>query len=447
MHKTLFILYLLLTPLFAGEAVLLKKISVPKELLTSHENGLTFGGDIRMGELNGDGSPDFLVYRSQGNFHDTGGMKPCFLGAFDINGNVLWQTGKGGTQPSRPGPVALYDFDGDGKDEVLCFFHKGGEMVADMSDTFIQIRNGETGELIRQSSPKRFQECHGKGANWVHQRLLICNLSGGERPTDFIVKMGTRVLAFNKDLKVLWTYRNKWNKYSECPAYIPAVGDIDGDGKDEVNGGYFLLDSDGKVMWEKKLGKNMDSVAIAKWNGEMVAFCSGYGHVVSAKGKVLLTLGKEKVPHGQELRVGDFDDKSVGDEMVIRHKGHKQDVIVVSSKGKILREFQLNSSPNETGIEEIRWFGVDKRSLLFNGGQLWNGDGTLYTKLPGLPEPIGDRRQGWYHCIPADLAGDEGDEVVTYNPWDKYIFIYSKEKADFKKFKPTSRQYNVRLMD
>ena len=39
---------------------------------------------------------------------------------------------------------------------------------------------------------------------------------------------------------MLWTYEIKWNEYGKCSAYIPAVGDIDGDGKDEVNGGYYL---------------------------------------------------------------------------------------------------------------------------------------------------------------------------------------------------------------
>ena len=316
-----------------------------------------------------------------------------------------------------------------------------------MTDTVIQIRSGETGKVIKQSSPKEFQKCQGEGANWVHQRLLICNLSGSKRASDFIVKMGTKVLAFNADLEVIWPYENKWNKYSECPAYIPAVGDIDGDGKDEINGGYFLLDSDGSVLWEKKLGKNMDSVAIEEWNGRMAAFCSGYGHILDSKGKVLLKLGAKKVPHGQELRVGDFDPQSPGREMLIRYMGHKPDVMVVSSEGKILRKFLLNSSPNETGMEEVRWYGSKGPSLLFNGGQLWNGNGTLYVKLPGLPKAFGDRKQGWYHCIPADLSGDEGEEVIVYNPWDKQVFIYGRKKAGFKEFKPAKRQYNVRLMD
>lgn len=414
MHKISF-LFLFSFSLFAGEVELIKKVEIPPSLLTQN-SGINYGGDIRIGDLNGDGSPDFVVYRSIGDFHDGGGMKPCFIGAFDINGKELWKVGGGGQQPSRPGPLAVYDFDGDGKDEVLTFFHKGGKVNADMSDVSIQIRSGESGQVIRESSPKIFQKQRGSGANWVHQRLLICNLRGGAHPKDFVVKLGTGLLAFDENLQVLWEYKNKWNKYSECPAYIPAVGDIEGDGLDEVNGGYFLLDNDGKILWEKKLGKNMDSVAIGEWNNKTVAFCSGYGHILDKGGDVILKLGPRKVPHGQELRVGNFDLASNGNEMVIRHKGHKEDVIVVSSKGKVLREFKLNSSPNETGMEAVNWFGENSETLLYNGGQLWKGNGTLFAELPNLPVPRGHKKQGWYHCIPADVAGDDGEEIVIYNP-------------------------------
>ena len=38
------------------------------------------------------------------------------------------------------------------------------------------------------------------------------------------------------------------------------------EGEMSVLGGYFLLDSDGSALWEKKLGSHMDSVAILPWD-------------------------------------------------------------------------------------------------------------------------------------------------------------------------------------
>ena len=153
----------------------------------------------------------------------------------------------------------------------------------------------------------------------MQQRILIANFRGTDRPRDFVIKLGDTHVALDERLNLLWTYTTEWVEYSKCPAYIPAVGDIDGDGRDELNSGYFLLDHDGKPFWKKRLGDNMDSVAITAWdNGRMRAICSGFGHVMDAHGKVILSLGKEKVPLGQEVRVADFDPGYSGNEMVLR---------------------------------------------------------------------------------------------------------------------------------
>ena len=436
----------------SADPVLISKLAVPEPFLAEGPDGIFFGGDIRIGDLTNDGQVDFLVYRSEDDVQNDGsGMKPCFLGAFDREGRVLWQAGKGGQQPTRPGPVVIHDIDGDGETEIVCFWHKP-EIEGppkSMHDVVLQIRDGRTGVVEKEAAPEELLSAEGEGPNWVHQRLFICNLRGTDSPRDFVVKLGTRILAFNQDLEVLWTYSNPWDEYTKCPAYIPSVGDIDEDGKDEVNGGYFLLDDDGSVLWEEQLGWNMDSVTIAPWDeGKMRAFGSGFGHILDKEGNVLLKLGEELVPHGQELRVADFDPLSPGPEMAIRYEGHKPPVMIVDVQGKVLRKFELNDSPNHTGMEAIFWDSSIQTALLYNGGKLWQGNGTLFAELPGLPAPQGTKRRGWYHCIPADLSGDEGEEVVVYNPWDSFVAIYGKRgDQGWKAYQATARQYNVRLMD
>ncbi len=434
------------------DPVLLRKVTIPEKFLIEGPEEIVFGGDIRVGDLSGNGLIDFLVYRSMDDAHDGGGMKPCFLGAFDIEGNVLWQQGKGGDQPSRPGPVVIHDIDGDGESEVICFF-LNSEIECppnSMRNVLLQIRDGKTGEVKKESAPEVLLACKGEGANWVHQRLLVCNLRGMDSPRDFVVKLGQTVLAFDQNLEVLWSYSNPWDEYTKCPAYIPSVGDIDGDGKDEVNGGYFLLDDDGSILWEEQFGRNMDSVAIAPWDGgQMRAFGSGFGHVLDEMGNVILELGEELVPHGQELRVADFDHSVPGPEMMIRYEGHNPPVMLVGVSGEVIRRFELNDSPNHTGMEAVYWHGSRKPALLYNGGMLWNGDGTKFAVLPGLPEPQGSARRGWYHCVPVDLCGDESEEIIIYNPWDSFVAIYcsANHATEFKTYKSGIRQYNVRLMD
>ena len=374
-----------------GAPVAWRVIDIPPELLA--KDG--YGGDVRMGDLDGDGMPDFVVFRSTG-----GQMKPCFIGAFDVEGRLLWRHGAGGGQPLRPGPVAIYDFDADDSAEMLCFFVDPAMEAepASMKDVVMQVRSGRDGHVLRQATCPALQACSGTGPNWCHQRLLIANFRGTARPRDFVVKLGAKVLAFDDSLNLLWTYEVKWNEYSRCSAYIPAVGDIDGDGRDEV----------------------------------------------------VLRLGETLVPHGQEVRVADFDVNAPGPEMIIRHQGHNPDVLVVANDGNVRHRFKLNDSPNHTGMEAVRWNGEGRDVLLYNGGALWHADGRLVAELPGLPKPVGPARMGWYHCIAADVCSDAREEAVLYNPWDRCVWIFTPAPVRpdaFRGYRAGPRQFNPRLMD
>ena len=450
-----------------SEAILYKKVQVPEAFRSRAASESPYRGDLRIGDLTGNGVVDFVVYRS------VAGIKPSFVAAFTIDGEPLWSAGDpdkevhnrddGGTlktvAPSRPGPVVVHDIDGDGAAEVLCLMIEAGADATSqwrMDDMEIVILDGRTGKVKRRQADAAMRACHAYAANgelvpsnYVHQRLLIANFRGTPQPQDFLVKLGCDLLAYDDHLNLLWSYRTKWGTYPDHAAYIPAVGDLDRDGRDEVNGGHFVLDHDGKPIWERFVARHNDAVLIDDWDGRPRAIVSGHGTVVDDEGRPIISLGPQAVPHGQEVRCGNLRVDLPGRELVIRYEGHRPKLMVVGHEGRVLTRFEVDPSPNETGLEIVRWLGEGKPDLIYAPAALYDGYGRKVVTFPNLPPPSGGK-MGWYHCFPADVCGDEREEVVLYDPYTAWIYIYTPlplDQGEYHGYVHTARQYNARLMD
>ena len=452
------------------DAIKYRQIDIPGDFVSLDEEGRRYGGDIRIGDLTGDGVVDFVVYQS------LGGLKPSFIGAFDLAGRPLWSLGDRETtaadedgdgllrtvSPDRPGPVVVADIDGDGETEVLCFFiDEGIEATSQwhLHDVRLLLLDGRTGDIKAESKPAALRACDAyvdgeiQIPNYVHQRLIVADLGASPGTAkDVVVKVGRTVVALDHRLEVLWTYDNPWNHYPKHSAYIPCVGDLDGDGYDEMVGGHFGLDHDGSVLWEKYLGDNMDSVLVVPWvceGRQQQAILSAGGQILDCQGAKLLELGMDTVPHGQEVRCGHYHGQAAAREMVIRYNGHHTDLIVVGHDGSVRARFQVDESPNNTGLETIYWCHPAEPDLIFAPSALWNGDGQRVVNFPDLPPPAGGK-MGWYHCFPADVCGDEREEVILYDPYQDAIHIYTAgplDESQYAGYSHTDRQINTRLID
>ncbi len=69
------------------------------------------------------------------------------------------------------------------------------------------------------------------------------------------------------------------------------------------------------------------------------------------------------------------------------------------------------------------------------------------------PLPLHDsavQRIAFYHCIPADVCGDEPEQTVLWDPTASEVFIYTPaplRPLAFDGYRPGPRQYNPRLVD
>jgi hypothetical protein len=464
-------------------AVLQARIHIPESLITeapldndpAKADGKTYryGGDLRIGDLDDDGTVDFVLAKS------LGGQKNCYLAAFTWDGRILWQWGDKDRRaasadpdndtsfvqpPARPGPLLVIDIDGDDHMEVVSLvINDGVDRTSqwEMSDTAFVILDGASGRVERRHAPEPLRAANAldddgkhQPPNYVHQRLLAADLRGTGAPRDFVIKIGNTVLACDEKLEPLWTYHNRFAVYGRHSSYIPCVGNVDVDPADEVFGGNYLIDDDGSVLWERMMASHNDSVAIADWDGisSNGAECimSGFGQVVDTEGTVLVRLGKEVVPHGQELRVGRFRDDLPGLQMAFRYNGHNPEILYADRAGEVLTRLEIDPTPLNVGMETVRWFGPDAPDLLFSPPALWDGRGRRVVVLPDVPPPSRHARMGWYHCIPADLDGTGTESVVLFDPCTDVIHIYGArplQRIPPTGYRHTPRQYNVRLMD
>lgn len=183
---------------------------------------------MRIGDLNGDGRPDFVLVQPD-NITDERFFAHSVSAAtaYTADGELLWQIGNpiyDDVYCTADVPAQIYDIDRDGFNEFLCVY-----------DGFFCIYDGRTGDLKRK---------YPLPAPDAHDCFAIANLDGSGYPQNIIIKNRYHQLwALDKNFNILWTYKGN-------VGHFPVVCDLDSDGRDEIIAGSVVLDADGNVLWE-----------------------------------------------------------------------------------------------------------------------------------------------------------------------------------------------------
>ncbi len=416
----------------AHAAYVQRKAAVRKELLALQKaypqprlwkkidlRGLAVNGrQIRWGDLNGDGTLEFVVAQRPKGVDKLLRRSIQGMTAFALNGCVLWQWGR---HDKTPEPCAtdltyqLCDLDGDGKCEVV------------VSHRFkIEVLDGMTGKR-RSSVPTPQHGPKHPDSFYAEDRyeripsgvLCFCDLTGKGRVGDFLIKDDyNNVWAYDRGFRQLWT---------RClnAGHYPYVRDVDGDGRDEILLGYSLLDDDGTLLFDLGFQDHSDGVFMGDLGGAVSSgprayFCAGEEGVAVSdlRGEVEY---KEILGHAQRMAIGDFRPTVPGCEVAhVTYWGEHNIITIHRADGYKLGEYQPHY--NSSTLAAADWRGDGTALLLISGdearGGMIDGWGRQVVRFsePGRPVMC---------CDAIDLTGDTRDEIVL---WDHdRMWIYTQE--------------------
>jgi len=430
--------------------------------------------DASVGDLTGDGRYEIVVHmtgrgkdNSQKGFTD----EPI-LHAYTLDGEFLWEInlGKNIREGAHYTQFMVYDLDGDGIAEIACKTADGtkdgkGKIIGDANadwrnkdgyilsgPEFLTVFSGRTGEALattdyiparhpdtKKPTADQLKEVWGDGyGNRVDRFLAGIAYLDGERPS-LIMTRGyytrTVVAAFNwrdGELSEVWTFDshdgNRENrKYAGQGYHSLAIGDVDGDGHDEVVFGSMVIDHDGTGLYSTGLGHgdamHLTNIDPDRPGMEIFGIHEHVKHKHGANlrdartGEVLWSYPSTDVGRGLAI---DIDPRHKGLESWAAGEGMKG---LWNAKGEVISEVKPNSV--NMGI----WWDGDLLRELLNGVDIskWDYENQKTDRIftGGDYEVIKINGTKSNPNLAADILGDWREELIARSADNKELRIFS----------------------
>ena len=274
------------------------KLEVPAAQTMPNGEKCTYTpNDMSAADLDGDGEYELILKWDPSNAHDnsqTGYTGTVFIDAYKLDGTRLWRIdlGKNIRAGAHYTQFQVFDYDGDGKAEMIVKTADGtidgtGKAIGDKSKDYrdgngiilkgpeyLTVFRGVDGaaittvdyepsrNILSHSSPQAKGKWGDNYGNRCERYIAATAYLDGVHPSAIFIRgyySSSYVVAYDFDGKTL---KQRWFHKSEDPGkglyeqgnHNIAVGDIDGDGYDEIVFGGATLNHDGTLRFSTQLG-------------------------------------------------------------------------------------------------------------------------------------------------------------------------------------------------
>lgn len=443
-------------------------------------DGETFtytANDASVADLDGDGAYEIILKWEPTNARNppqTGFTGNQIIDAYKLNGQRLWRIDLGRNIRSGAAYTQFlaYDFDGDGKAEMITKTADGvidgrGKIIGDSSKDWrtYNKQSGCYGKIV--NGPEYLTVFDGQSGaalatvNYIPGRYPLNGWGGtggnggndstggradrftagvayldGKHPSAFFVRGWygrTVIAAWDWDghiLKSRWTFDSKDgnNPYSGMANHSVSVADVDDDGKDEICVGAMTVDDNGKGLYTTGLGHG-DALHVTKMHPDINAVQVFGIHEIEdtlktpprpgvalfdgKTGKVLFSLGRN-VDVGRGV-AADLDPRYPGFENWGGPGG--------------LRDLNGSTISNTvpTSANFVIWWDEDLTRELLDKNRIdkwdWAEDRTI--NLLTAKDCVANNGSKATPCLSADLFGDWREEVIWRTKDNRELRIYN----------------------